>query len=88
MERGILYAPDYVVNVGGAMAGLAIETRGLPRENAEREVVECVGETLRRIFAVASAEQITTGSAARRIAEARLAAASQMDPRGSGDQPC
>jgi len=73
--RGILYAPDYVVNVGGAMAGLAMETRGVARQDAEREVVESVGSVLRRIFELADTEGITNGAAARRIAEERLAAA-------------
>ena len=73
--RGILYAPDYVVNVGGAMAGLAMETRGVAREEAEREVVKNVGSVLKRIFELAEANGITTGAAARRIAEERLSAA-------------
>ena len=72
--RGILYAPDYVVNVGGAMAGLAMETRGVAREEAEREVVENVNSVLKRIFRLAETDGITTGSAARRIAEERLSA--------------
>jgi glutamate dehydrogenase/leucine dehydrogenase len=74
-ERGILYAPDYVVNVGGAMAGLAMETRGLTREVAEREVVESVSRVLKHIFERAESDGITTGLAARRIAEERLSAA-------------
>lgn len=72
--RNILYAPDYVVNVGGAMAGLAMETRNLPREEAEGEVVESVRRVLGRIFELSASEGITTGAAARRIAEERLAA--------------
>ena len=73
--RGIIYAPDYVVNVGGAMAGLAMETRRVAREVAEREVVASVQSILKRIFRLAGAERITTGAAARRIAEERLSAA-------------
>jgi glutamate dehydrogenase/leucine dehydrogenase len=73
--RGILYAPDYVVNVGGAMAGLAMETRGVAREEAEHEVVESVSKVLRHLFELAESDSITTGSAARRIAEERLSAA-------------
>ena len=73
--RGILYAPDYVVNVGGAMAGLAMETRGVAREKAEIEVVASVRSVLGRIFELAETEGITTGTAARRIAEEHLSAA-------------
>lgn len=74
---GILYAPDYVVNVGGAMAGLAMETRAVAREEAEREVVESVSSVLERIFELAETEGITTGATARRIAEERLASHSE-----------
>jgi leucine dehydrogenase len=70
--RGILYAPDYVVNVGGAMAGLLIETRGWTRERAEGEVVESVRRALNRVLDVASTRDITTAAAARRIADERL----------------
>jgi leucine dehydrogenase len=72
--RGVLYAPDYVVNVGGAMAGLLMETRSWTRERAEAEVVDKVRSALRRVFDVASARGITTDDAARRIAEERLRA--------------
>jgi leucine dehydrogenase len=72
--RGILYAPDYVVNVGGAMAGLLMETRGWSRERADAEVVDKVRSALRRVFEVASARDITTDAAARTIAEDRLRA--------------
>lgn len=74
LERGILYAPDYVVNLGGAMAGLGMETQGWTRERAEKEVVERVREALRHIFEVAAARGITTEAAAWQIAEERLSA--------------
>jgi leucine dehydrogenase len=70
--RGILYAPDYVVNVGGAMAILGLETQGWTQERAEREVVESVGRALQEVFKLAATEGITTEAAARHIAEGRL----------------
>lgn len=70
--RGILYAPDYVVNVGGAMAGLGLEAQGWTRERAEQEVVESVRRAMRQVFELAAAEDITTEAAARCIAEERL----------------
>jgi glutamate dehydrogenase/leucine dehydrogenase len=73
-ERGILYAPDYVVNVGGAMAITGIEALGWSQEEAERKVVESVRAALQRIFDMAEAENITTDMAACRIAEERLSA--------------
>ena len=72
--RGILYAPDYVVNVGGAMAGLGLEAQGWTRERAEREVVKNVQRGLRRIFEGAASEGITTEAAASRIAKEHLSA--------------
>jgi leucine dehydrogenase len=73
--RGILYAPDYVINAGGAIAALGIETLGWSHEQAEREVVAKVRRALGEIYAIAEAEGITTEAAARRVAEARLRAA-------------
>jgi len=70
--RGILYAPDHVVNVGGAMALLGIETMGWSYERAEKEVVAAVQGALRQIFALAESEGIATDTASRRIADKRL----------------
>jgi glutamate dehydrogenase/leucine dehydrogenase len=70
--RDILYAPDYVVNVGGAMFLLGLETQGWTQEQAEREVAESVRRALHQVFELAAAEGITTEAAARRIAERRL----------------
>jgi leucine dehydrogenase len=75
-QRGILYAPDFVANVGGAMAMPGIEALGWTREQAAKEVREYVGRTLRQVFETAASQQITTDAAARRIAETRLAEAS------------
>lgn len=65
--RGILYAPDFVVNVGGAMAVTGMESLGWTREQAEARVSR-VGSTLRRVYEMARAEGITTDAAAQRIA--------------------
>jgi glutamate dehydrogenase/leucine dehydrogenase len=70
--KGIIYAPDYVINVGGAMAIIGLETQGWTRERAEKEVAESVRRALRRIFEMAATEGVTTETAARRIAEERL----------------
>ena len=72
--RGILYAPDYVINVGGAMALLGLETQGWTQERAEKEVAESVRRALRQVFELATTEGITTEAAARHIAEERLSA--------------
>lgn len=72
--RNILYAPDYVINIGGAMAASLQELRHLSRAQAY-EQVKTVKLTLERVFNVAGSENITTEAAARRIAEQRLAQA-------------
>jgi leucine dehydrogenase len=70
--RDILYVPDYVVNVGGAMGITGMEAMGWSRAEAEREVTEAVRGALRRILDLVAAEGISTEAAARRIAEKRL----------------
>jgi leucine dehydrogenase len=71
---GILYAPDFVVNAGGAIAITGIEALGWSREKAEREV-EGIAGTLSGILDLADREGITTDAAARRIAAQRIGAA-------------
>jgi len=68
---GVLYAPDFVVNAGGAIAITGIEALGWSRERAARDV-EAIAETLTGIFDLADAEGITTDEAARRLARRRL----------------
>jgi leucine dehydrogenase len=71
---GILYAPDYLINSGGALHGIGLERLGWDAERLEREV-EGIGTTLAGIFASAEAEGISTEQAAERLAAERLAAA-------------
>ena len=73
-DKGILYLPDFVVNVGGAMGITGIEAMGWTEEEAQKRVVDSVRDALRRILALAGREKITTEAAARRIAELRLSA--------------
>jgi leucine dehydrogenase len=72
--RNILYAPDFVVNVGGAMAILGMETLGWDRDQAEQEVSSKVRQALRRLFALAAEKGMTTEEAAELIADERLKA--------------
>jgi glutamate dehydrogenase/leucine dehydrogenase len=69
--KGVLYAPDFVVNAGGAVAITGMEAMGWSAARAEREVLR-IGETLGRVFDVSDREGITTDAAARRLAEERL----------------
>ena len=72
---GILYAPDYVINSGGALHGIGLERLGWDHERLEREVAG-IGDTLTRIYEEADAEGISTAAAAERLAARRLSAAS------------
>jgi leucine dehydrogenase len=75
---GILYAPDYVINVGGAMGLPGIETQGWSMAEAKEKVAESVRDALSRIFNIAQAEGITTDEAAHRLAEQHLSKAIQL----------
>lgn len=73
--RGVLYAPDYVVNAGGVI-NIADETAdgGYDQARAWARVAG-IADTLARIFDLADADGITTAHAADRLAEERLASA-------------
>ena len=72
-ERGVLYAPDYVVNAGGVI-NIADELRGrYDRERAWARVAG-IGETITGVLRTADDEGITPAEAADRIAERRIAA--------------
>ena len=51
---GILYAPDYVINGGGALHGIGLESLGWDAERLEREVAG-IGDTLSGIYRQADA---------------------------------
>lgn len=72
-ERGILYAPDYVVNSGGVIS-VAQEVAGWSYDEAV-EHAHGVYETTREIFEIAAHRKITTAEAARAFAAEQLAGA-------------
>jgi len=69
-ERGILYAPDYVINAGG-LINVYSELAGWSLERAKRKAGE-IFSVLLDIFDLAEKEGITSGEAADRVAEDRL----------------
>jgi leucine dehydrogenase len=71
MERGILYAPDYVINGGGIIC-VAGQIYDWANDEIERRVRQIPG-TLAAIFTRADAERVPTGVIADRMAEARMA---------------
>ncbi len=72
-DRGILYAPDYVVNAGGLIQ-VADELHGFDFERA-RERSSHILDTTREVFALAASDGVPPAVAADRIAEQRMAAA-------------
>lgn len=72
-ERGVLYAPDYVINAGGII-NIAHEGPAYSREAAFAHVAR-IGETLTGIFERAEASQLPTNVVADRMAREILAAA-------------
>jgi leucine dehydrogenase len=70
-ERGILYAPDYVVNAGGIIHLASLELLGEDLA-ARDERVRAIGDTLREVFRVADERGISTAAAADAIVEQRL----------------
>ena len=76
-QRGILYAPDYAVNIGGAMAIIGMEAMGWTKSQAEQKV-RGVRETLYRIFDIAATRNINTDIAAREIATEHIRGAAHQ----------
>jgi leucine dehydrogenase len=70
-DRGILYAPDYVINAGGATAIVGLEQLGWSRAELD-EALAGIGTTLTEIYAKAEAQGISTGAAAEAVADERL----------------
>lgn len=73
--RGILYAPDYVINAGG-LINIADELggRGYERERALAKV-QVIAQTLTEVFERADREGVPTSVIADRIAEERIRSA-------------
>ncbi|MGW5635487.1 Leu/Phe/Val dehydrogenase [Streptomyces sp. NPDC003832] len=69
-DRGILYAPDYVVNAGGVIQ-VADELHGFDFERCKAKAAG-IYETTLAIFARAKADGIPPAAAADRIAEQRM----------------
>ena len=69
-DRGVLYAPDYVVNAGGVIQ-VADERGGFNFERAQARAEQIFGTT-RQIFALAGTEGVPPAVAADRLAERRM----------------
>jgi valine dehydrogenase (NAD+) len=83
-DRGILYAPDYVVNAGGVIQ-VADELQGFDFDRAKAKATKIYDTTL-AIFDRAAADGVPPAAAADRLAEQRVAdrtpAARWLHPTG------
>jgi valine dehydrogenase (NAD+) len=69
-DRGILYAPDYMVNAGGLIQ-VADELEGFSFDRAKQRA-EMIFDTTARVFALAAEEGVPPAVAADRLAERRM----------------
>ena len=72
-DRGILYAPDYVINGGGAMA-FGLMERGIDDPEEVRTRLRRIGKSLTGIFREADRHGVSPLVAAHRVARRTLAA--------------
>jgi leucine dehydrogenase len=75
-ERGILYAPDYVINSGG-LINVANELEGYNRERALQQA-ENIYSILTRVFENAATQKIPTFKAADNLAQERIQSISHI----------
>ena len=75
-ERGITYAPDYVVNAGG-LINVYSELKGYGRDKAMADSAS-IFNTLKRIINKAKSENTTTARAANKVAEERIEAVGRL----------
>ncbi len=68
---GILYAPDYVINAGGAIAINFLELNGRSQADVDGALAK-IGDTLVEVYVQADRKGITTASAADALAASRL----------------
>jgi len=74
-QRNILYAPDYIVNAGGALWSVdSLQTGGFRRDRAKVSV-ERIYETTARLIDLSKEQGISTAHAADVLAEQYIAAA-------------
>jgi leucine dehydrogenase len=78
-RRGILYAPDYVINAGGAIGVAGTEQLGWTEDRVNAALAG-IGETLRAVYRRSDEQGISTAAAADALAEERLT----ESPEGRG----
>ncbi|HLQ95040.1 MAG TPA: Glu/Leu/Phe/Val dehydrogenase [Pseudogracilibacillus sp.] len=75
-EKGIVYAPDFVINSGGVI-NVAEELAAQYDQESVMMKVSAIYDALDRVFAISKTENIPTSEAANRMAEERIEAMKQ-----------
>jgi leucine dehydrogenase len=70
-QRGVVYAPDFIVNAGGVI-NIAYEVGRAYDRKAAFEHAWRIGETVDRVLDIAAEQGITTEAAAEHLAEERI----------------
>ena len=73
-ERGLLYAPDYVINAGGIVNVACELLSGGYDEDAAMKKIDHIYVALKEVFRISRYDDISTREAAARLAEQRIAA--------------
>jgi leucine dehydrogenase len=78
-ERGIVYAPDFVINAGGVLHGGGLEALHWTREELDARLAG-IGDAVYAILERADRDGVTSDAAAREIALARINASAVSSP--------
>ena len=78
-EKGILYAPDFVINAGGVI-NIAVEIDGYDEGRARRQT-DRIYDTLTRVYELAKKKGIPTIEAANEVARRRIEMAAHLKRR-------
>jgi leucine dehydrogenase len=81
-ERGILYAPDYVINAGG-LINVADELEGYNKKRATKRVAR-IYDSMKKIMAISNRDGVPTNVAADTLALERIDAISSIERLHTG----
>ena len=85
MDKGILYAPDYLINAGGLM-NVSIEFEGWSEDTAIR-MVDSIFDTTLKIFSISDEQNIPVYQATDLLAESRIEAIKNIKGKYLGNLP-
>jgi leucine dehydrogenase len=84
-ERGILYAPDYVINAGG-LINVADELEGYNERRVTKRVMR-IYDSVKKVTAIAKRDGVPTNVAADTLALERVATMSSIERLHTGRHP-